>query len=80
MGLIGGLMTNLVTCCDCQHYKKDEIGTGLGLGYCLKYEEYKAKKPSKRGLKLAYLALGNKPFWAGSPGGKFRKCQKFDTR
>jgi len=69
--------TKAIRCVLCAHFIPDQIGDGAGIGQCKKYNDYRAKKPSKKALKRAYEQLGGRLFWGGS-GGRNRICAKFE--
>lgn len=79
-----------VNCGSCQHFIKDTIGSGQGIGKCQVLEDYKLKikdKPmqeQKRLLQLAEVKLGIVPLKAKEPvrlmyPKVIRVCEKFVT-
>jgi len=69
----------MVACTDCQHFIPDQVGDGLGVGQCKKYQDYLAKNPSEHALHSALRVLDNKTaspiFWGGTL--KDRQCERF---
>jgi predicted aldo/keto reductase-like oxidoreductase len=66
-------------CATCQFFTPDTIGSGVGIGNCQKYDEYKAKGANEKKLEVAYRKLGNELFWGGLHG-RPRNCTKYEER
>jgi hypothetical protein len=61
----------------CQFFIPDQVGDGLGVGACEKYEAFKRAGASEKPLQVAFMRLGNELFWGGA-GGNPRRCEKFE--
>ncbi len=74
----------LVSCSICNHFIKDKIGFGQGIGRCQIFETYIEKKPGKAAIRKALLSLGNDPdrdgdiFWGGHLAD--RQCNKYEGK
>jgi len=68
------------SCSLCQNFIKDTVGDGLGIGRCLPYEAYEAKKPTAKALAQAFEKLGNKLFWCGNDDRLDRNCAKYKPK
>jgi hypothetical protein len=73
------VVSELVSCDRCQHWRRDQIGFGQGIGECQEFEDYKLKMPSAKALENAFIALGNQLFWPGG-GVPYRYCSKFKVK
>lgn len=51
-----------VHCAQCRLFVPDQVGSGLGIGQCQAFEEYKQKGVSVYALDKAFRLLGNKNF------------------
>lgn len=71
-------MTKLISCSQCRHFIKDQIGDGMGIGKCKLFEDYCAKNPSDLAKRQALYKLGDRAgigiFWGGSGS---RECGRF---
>ncbi len=64
------------TCGQCNHFTKDKIGDGTGIGTCKKWDEFMRKQPDYRMIAKARRRFDGKPFWAFA--GRF--CDEFVGR
>ena len=74
---------SIVSCSLCNHFIRDKIGSGSGIGRCSVFEDYIAKKPGKAAIRKALMSLGNDPDRNGDvfTGGTLidRNCAKFEA-
>lgn len=69
----------MVTCAQCRHFTRDQIGFGDGIGSCAPMEIWLDKFPKRRPRPEVYdknyKALGNRAFWPDVE----RVCSKYEA-
>jgi len=69
----------LVTCAECQHFTRDKIGWGNGIGECEVMEtwlnKFERRRPRPELYDKNFKALGNRVFWPDVE----RVCSKYEA-
>jgi hypothetical protein len=73
-------MQGMKDCCNCHWFTSDTTGSGLGLGHCKPYEDFKNKGVSEQALTSAFNRLGGQLFWGGPGARSDRECEKYKAR
>ena len=72
-------MSSVVTCAQCRHFTRDQIGFGQGIGSCSPFEDWLNKfprrRPKPRDYDNAFSGLGGKVFYPDSE----RHCSKYEA-
>jgi len=62
-----------ITCAECAKFTRDKVGLGSGIGSCIDFDAYVAKKPSPQAWDAAFKKIGGKALYPDA----VRNCVKF---